>query len=256
MSECTLANFLKCFQSGSFWNEKKTLTWTLIRADSCSLLLCIVATFLWLQILTGFPGLLSIALLSLQKLQISLTWHVSLISFYFFKLSNCKYYCPWGRLELLVLNLVHPYLLQPCIGTNTELKFILQGLYCLIGLRGEGTRKGASSPHKFSSVLFFLFSSICFLLLSSGGWRQKCLMLWGSRENASSAWQMLFLPPEKGRWPWLWVCETFQGSVATVHLIAPHGWPRFYIAAVPDISPGDKTFPWALGMQLHAWSRR
>lgn len=38
-------------------------------------------------------------------------------------------------------------------------------------------RKGASSPHKFSSVLFFLFSSICFLLLSPSGWKKRCLML-------------------------------------------------------------------------------
>lgn len=103
MSEYTLTYFSTCFQCD--W--EKTLAKTLMRADSCSLLFPIVATFLWLHILTGFLGLLSVALLSLSKLQISLTQHIRLIFSYFFKLSVCKYYCLEGIVELLVLNLVH-----------------------------------------------------------------------------------------------------------------------------------------------------
>lgn len=97
------------FEVFSKWNDwEKTFMQPLIRADSCSLLVPIAARILWLHILTCFPVLLSIALLSLQKLQISLTRHIILISFYFFKLSMYKYYCPRGRMELLGLNLVCP----------------------------------------------------------------------------------------------------------------------------------------------------
>lgn len=47
MSECTLTSFLKCFQNDSFQNQKKkkNVTQTLIRADSCSLILHLSETF-------------------------------------------------------------------------------------------------------------------------------------------------------------------------------------------------------------------
>lgn len=106
VSEYTSAYFFRCFQSEI--TEKKTLTMSLIRACSCSLLFPAAAVILWLQIITSFLGLVSIALLSLQKLQISLTQHIRFIFSYFLKLSVCKYRCPLGRIKLFILNLVHP----------------------------------------------------------------------------------------------------------------------------------------------------
>lgn len=99
MSEHTLAYFSRCFQSETI--EKKTLAKTLIRADSRSLLLPIVATFLWLQILTGFLGILSVALLSLQKLQISLTQHIRLIPSHFLSCLCVNITVPGGEWNCL-----------------------------------------------------------------------------------------------------------------------------------------------------------
>lgn len=183
MSEHTLAYFSRCFQSET--TEKKTLAKTLIRADSRSLLLPIAATFLWWQILTGFLGLLSIALLSLQKLQISLTRHIRLISSYFFKSSVCKYYSPLGENGIACVEFSASITPSALYWNKYRSKINLSRplLPDQAGRRRPGAGGGESSSHNSSSA-FLCFFLVFVHLLSPTFFRQ--LVVVGGKGSAGA----------------------------------------------------------------------
>lgn len=86
----------------------------------------------------------------------------------------------------------------------------------------------------FLSFIHFL-SPTFFRQLEVVGDKTSSGVIWRSRKNVPSAWQMLIFNTEKGRFCGFENCGSFQGSVTSVHFTP--GWPHFIHVGGPSVAP-------------------